>query len=224
MDPHLWTSRYVLWILANLLAVFQPFPHPHTHTSGLQFRTLLHSFPWGFWYSFLSATFHLSQQVFLSLNLREKRLRFGDFALTNLLYCWVCACSVTSNCLRPWWQPTRLLCPWDYPGKDTGVGCHLLLWGTFLTQGSNLLHWQVSSLPLSHLGSQPPLLLGKFIFFLLGYWICLLRGVQGEMGFINPLKKALSPSTRAMSAYLLRIFITERIYMKTLAWRFHPVA
>ena len=65
---------------------------------------------------------------------------------------------------------------------------------------------------------------GKFIFFLLGYWICLLRGVQGEMGFIKPLKKALSPSTRAMSAYLLRIFITERIYMKTLAWRFHPVA
>ena len=25
------------------------------------------------------------------------------------------------------WQPTRLLCPWDSPGKDTGVGCHFLL-------------------------------------------------------------------------------------------------
>ena len=24
-------------------------------------------------------------------------------------------------------QPTRLLCPWDSPGKNTGVGCHLLL-------------------------------------------------------------------------------------------------
>ena len=24
-------------------------------------------------------------------------------------------------------QPTRLLCPWDSPGKDTGVGCHFLL-------------------------------------------------------------------------------------------------
>ena len=21
-------------------------------------------------------------------------------------------------------QPTRLLCPWDFPGKNTGVGCH----------------------------------------------------------------------------------------------------
>ena len=27
----------------------------------------------------------------------------------------------------PWLQPTRLLCPWDSPGKSTGVGCHRLL-------------------------------------------------------------------------------------------------
>ena len=25
------------------------------------------------------------------------------------------------------WQPTRLPCPWDSPGKNTGVGCHFLL-------------------------------------------------------------------------------------------------
>jgi len=25
------------------------------------------------------------------------------------------------------WQPTRLLCPWDSPGKNTGVSCHFLL-------------------------------------------------------------------------------------------------
>ena len=25
-------------------------------------------------------------------------------------------------------QPTRLLCPWDFPGKSTGVGCHCRLW------------------------------------------------------------------------------------------------
>ena len=24
------------------------------------------------------------------------------------------------------WQPTRLPCPWDSPGKNTGVGCHFL--------------------------------------------------------------------------------------------------
>ena len=51
--------------------------------------------------------------------------------------------------------PARLLCPWDFPGKNTGVGCHFLLQGTFPTQGSNLhlLHWQMDSLPLRHLGS-----------------------------------------------------------------------
>ena len=49
--------------------------------------------------------------------------------------------------------PTKLLCPWDFPGKNTGVGCHFLLQGTFLTQGSNLrlLHWEADSLPLSDL-------------------------------------------------------------------------
>ncbi|MGE2757601.1 hypothetical protein, partial [Escherichia coli] len=49
----------------------------------------------------------------------------------------------------------RLLCPWDFPGKNTGVGCHFLLQGIFPTQGSNphLLHWQVDSLPLSHQGN-----------------------------------------------------------------------
>ena len=39
-------------------------------------------------------------------------------------------------------QPHRLLHPWDFPGKNTGVGCHFLLQGNFLTQGWNpgLLH------------------------------------------------------------------------------------
>ena len=55
-------------------------------------------------------------------------------------------------------QPTRLFRPWDFPGKNTGVGCHFLLQGIFPTQRLNLhffclLHWQVDSLSLSHLGS-----------------------------------------------------------------------
>ena len=69
------------------------------------------------------------------------------------------SCSVVSNSLRfHGLYPTRLLCPWDFPGKNTGVGCYFLLQGIFPTQGSNpcllhLLHWQVDTLPLSHLGS-----------------------------------------------------------------------
>ena len=35
-------------------------------------------------------------------------------------------------------QPARLLCPWDFPGKNTGVGCHFLLQGIFPTQELNL--------------------------------------------------------------------------------------
>ena len=48
----------------------------------------------------------------------------------------LCVCSVMSNFLWPHGiQPARLLCPWDSPGKDTGVDCHFLLQGIFLTQG-----------------------------------------------------------------------------------------
>ena len=54
--------------------------------------------------------------------------------------------------------PSRLLCPWNFSGKNTGMGCHFLLQGIFPTQGLNLclqglMYWQADSLPLSHLGS-----------------------------------------------------------------------
>ena len=48
--------------------------------------------------------------------------------------------SVVSDSLPPhrlW--PTRLLCPWSFPSKDTGMGCHFLLQGIFPTQGLNLV-------------------------------------------------------------------------------------
>ena len=35
--------------------------------------------------------------------------------------------------------PTRFFCPWDFPGKDTGVGCQFLLQRIFPAQGRNLL-------------------------------------------------------------------------------------
>ena len=47
----------------------------------------------------------------------------------------------------------RLLCPWDFPGKNTGAGCHFLLQRIFATRWSNLgfLHcWQI----LYHLSYQ----------------------------------------------------------------------
>ena len=51
--------------------------------------------------------------------------------------------------------PTRLLCLWDSPGKNTGVGCLALLQGIFPTQGSNLglMHGRWILHQLSHQGS-----------------------------------------------------------------------
>ena len=40
----------------------------------------------------------------------------------------------------PMW-PTRVLCPWNSPGKNTGVGCYSLLQGIFPTHGLNLGLW-----------------------------------------------------------------------------------
>ena len=63
--------------------------------------------------------------------------------------------SVVSSSVRPCGlQSARLLCPWDFPGKNTGVGCHFLIQGIFPNQGSNLsllclLQGQEGSSPLA---------------------------------------------------------------------------
>ena len=65
-------------------------------------------------------------------------------------------CLVTELCLTllpHGLQPVRLLCPWDYPGKNIEVGCRFLLQGIFPTQGFEphllqLWHWQGDSLSL----------------------------------------------------------------------------
>ena len=41
------------------------------------------------------------------------------------------------NFIRQIVAPRRLLCPWDSPGKNTGMGCHFLLQGIFPTPGAN---------------------------------------------------------------------------------------
>ena len=53
----------------------------------------------------------------------------------------VCCCLVAKSCstlLRPHGLfPPRLLCPWDFPGKNTGMGCYFLLQGIFPPQKLN---------------------------------------------------------------------------------------
>ena len=48
------------------------------------------------------------------------------------------SCSVISDSLQAQGlKPARLFCPWNFPDKNTGAGCHFLLQGTFLTQWLN---------------------------------------------------------------------------------------
>ena len=71
--------------------------------------------------------------------------------------CVCVSCSVVSDYLGPHGLSSpRLLCPWDFPGKNTGVGCHFLLQGIFLAQGLHpgLSHCWQSLYCLSHQGSQ----------------------------------------------------------------------
>ena len=71
----------------------------------------------------------------------------------------LCAVSIVPDSSRPHglYSPPRLLCPWNFPGENTGEGCQFLLQGTFLTRGSrlrllHLLHLQMDSLPQRHPG------------------------------------------------------------------------
>ena len=55
-----------------------------------------------------------------------------------VLHTVVCVCSVISQSTLCDPLDCRLFGPWGFSGKNTGVGSHFLLQGTFLTEGSNL--------------------------------------------------------------------------------------
>ena len=78
-----------------------------------------------------------SEKTGLKLNTQKTKIMVS----IPIVCAWKVA-SVVSDSLRPSLQPTWLLGPWASPGKNTGVGCHFLFQGIFLTQGLNpgLLH------------------------------------------------------------------------------------
>ena len=65
------------------------------------------------------------------------------FGNTSVPSCWVEPNFDMTHGLRP----IRLLCPWHFPGENTGVGWHFLLRGIFPTQGSNPSLLRVDALP-----------------------------------------------------------------------------
>ena len=75
----------------------------------------------------------------------KKCCSLGAFQVNNTMKSSVCVCvcvcvSLSRVCLFV--TPARLLCPWNSPGKNTGVDCHSLPQRIFPTQGLNpcLLH------------------------------------------------------------------------------------
>ena len=79
-------------------------------------------------------------------------------------------------------QPTRLLCPQDSPGSNTGVGCRALLQGIFLAQGSNPapLHWEHEALAIGPPGKS------QNLYQILCSWLCLLLFIECPQNSIKP--------------------------------------
>ena len=118
-----------------------------------------------------------------------------------------CVCmlshSVMSAFLRPHKrEPIRLLCLWNFPGKNTGVGCHFLLQGIFPTQGLNprLLHH-----PPAPPGSLQAVAQGR-----LAGWH------RGQNSDVSPVSPELSGATLPVSTPLITHFtLTCKTLRKT---------
>ena len=85
-------------------------------------------------FQILAIRYHfLSSQIYIWMIWVISKITQRGFS-TFLLKCY----SAMADPLQPHGlYPTRLLSPWDSPGKNSGVGCHSCLQGIFLTQGSN---------------------------------------------------------------------------------------
>ena len=114
---------------------------------------------------------------------------------------WFCCCLVTQSCLTLQTHclaPARLLCPWDFWGKNTGVSWHFLLQGIFPIQGSNLsllclfLHCRQILYPLV-IREAPILILQIDLFPKISLWILALNSLSQAKGssIFTHLKKVL---------------------------------
>ena len=91
----------------------------------------------------LSRCLHCQVDFFLPLAPPRKPIHYPISSPKSVLISYMQACML-SHFSRVWvlwpygpWS-ARLLCPWDSPGKNSGVGGHVLLQGIFLIQGLNL--------------------------------------------------------------------------------------
>ena len=117
---------------------------PNVHTAEVEKFASFFSFPSVLWLPslFVSAFFSLALIISICFHVWLSLTRNCTFC--EELIVWftyvsaacrtipdtvVCARSVVSDSAPPWPEPTRLLCPWDFSGKNTGVSCSFLLQG-----------------------------------------------------------------------------------------------
>ena len=92
--------------------------------------------------------------------------------------CCCCVASVVFDSVRPHRrQPTRLLCPWDSPGKNTGVGCHFLL--------HPILKKQITAYKLHFLITQEFNYCFHFFMFIFIYLFWLLQVLVAAVGIFD---------------------------------------
>ena len=142
---------------------------------GYIYQNLLHflSFISNLWWLLhiaLRVHFNLSQNFYPSYQLAEAKFHIccvwviallcliisPYYLLLHTVCTCMFICAVVSDSLQHYGlYPTRLLCPCDFPNKNTGVGCHSLLQRIFLIQelNLNLLHCRWILYHLSHQGS-----------------------------------------------------------------------
>ena len=107
----------------------------------------------------LQALSTMDRKLYIAIIIYYCYLGGVSFFLCISMWLMQYVCLVARSCLTLSWphglQPTRLLCPWDFSGKDTGVRCQFLLQVTFPMQelNPNFPTLQVDSLLLSHQGS-----------------------------------------------------------------------
>ena len=109
------------------------------------------------------------------------------------------------------WQPTGLHCPWDSPGKNTGVGCHFLLHlsGEVFAKRTFL---PITPLPMSQ--SLPPMQTWVPVLYGCGGWTCFFSpasylprwagGLQLRTGKINKPSELSWPDSVFLSQYIFR--------------------
>ena len=104
-------------------------------------------------------------------------------------------------------EPARRLCPWNFPGKNTVVGCHFLLQGIFPTQGLNpcLPRWRGDSLLLSHWGSPHSM----YTYTCTTILICLLSNIWSNIKWWNNI----------LFIYCCKNLSSQNILHDTLLWK-----